>query len=81
MIFLGGLWFPDKISESAKAGESNQINLNTRDIAVVPIGFSFFDYNRFMSEERGRKSTFEKCLYLENFFRHNKSLVNILLII
>ena len=51
-----GLWFSKRGCESAKARESNQINLNTRDIAVVPIGFSFFFIIiDFMSEERGRK--------------------------
>ena len=30
-----GLWFPDKGSESAKARESNQMDLNTRGIVVV----------------------------------------------
>ena len=34
-----GLWFPDKVSESTKARESNQMNLDTRDIVLVHVGF------------------------------------------
>ena len=70
-----GLWFPDKGSESAKDGESNQMNLNTREIVVALIGFCFLIIFNFTSEGRGRKSIFEKC----SFLGHNKSLVNILL--
>lgn len=37
-----GLWFPDKDSDSAKARESNWMNLNGREIVIVHIGFVFW---------------------------------------
>ena len=77
--FFSGLLFPDKGSESGKGRESNHMNLNTRDIVVVQIGFCFFIIFDFTSEGRGRKSTFENCSFLGAFFRHYTSLVNILL--
>ena len=55
------------------------MNLNTRDIVVVHIGFHLLIIFDFASEVRGRKSIFEKCSFLEHFFRHNTLFVNILL--
>ena len=66
-IFFG-LWFPDKCSESTKAKELNQMNLNTREIVVVHIGFRFLIIFDFASEDRGRKSIFEKCSVLGYLF-------------
>ena len=55
------------------------MNLNTNDIVVVYIGFRFLIIFYFKSEGRGRKSTFEKCSFWGLIFRHNTTLVNILL--
>ena len=46
------LCFPDKGSKSAKARESNKMNVNTRDIVVVYIGFRFGFFLDFTSEGR-----------------------------
>ena len=72
------LWFPDKGSESAKARESNQMNLNTRGIEVVQIGFCFLIIFDFTSEV-GVENQYSKSSYLGAFFGHKTSLVNFLL--
>ena len=58
-LFIG-LWFQDKGSEIAKFRESNQINLNTKDIVVVQLIFVLLIIFDFTSESRGSKIDIRK---------------------
>ena len=54
--------------KSTEARESNQMNLNARDILVVHIGVRFLIISYLTSEGGGQKYIFEKCLVLGDFF-------------
>ena len=51
------------------------MNLNARHIVVVHIGFRFFDYVFFTSEDRGSNMEYRNCSFFFTFF----PLVSILL--
>ena len=53
--------FSGEILLKSKARDSIQMNSNIRDIVVVEIGFRFLTIFDLTSEDKGRKSTFEKC--------------------
>ena len=55
------------------------MNLNSRDIVVVHIGFRFLIMSFFTSEDRGSKIEYKNCSNFGLFFSHDNSLVNILL--
>ena len=66
--FFCGRWFPDKGSESAKARVLNHMNLNTRHIEVVHIGFCVCIIFDFTSEGRGSKIDVRKMIIFGALF-------------